>query len=126
MISVTLNPYAPYTLIVATRRADLGCGDPTAPARCTDDTIYGSIYTSPTCFFFVEPTFVYGADAATRFVAAWPETPGLAALQVETIRFLDARTVELKFAGGDGPVAINGTYRLDLETGAIHSAGDNP
>ena len=52
--------------------------------------------------------------------------PDLAALQVETIHFVDASTVEFKVAGGGGPAVINATYRLDLETGAIQSSEDNP
>jgi hypothetical protein len=126
VVSVVQNPYAPYTLIVATQRADLACGDPTAPIRCTDDTTCGSIYTSPTCFFFVEPAFVAGADPATRFVATWPENPGLAALRLQTIRFVDAKTVEFEVAGADALTVITATHQLDLETGTLSSAGDSP
>ena len=114
VVSVTRNPYGPNTLIVAVRRADIGCGDLAAPVRCIADETCGSLYTSPTCYFFVEPTFDISAEPATRFVAAWPEHPGegsIAALQVESIRFLDARTVEFKAAGVDGPNVLNVTYR---------------
>ena len=60
VVSVTLNPYAPYTLIVADRRSYIGCGDPAAPVRCIADETCGSLYTSPTCYFFVEPTLTVG------------------------------------------------------------------
>ena len=129
VVSVTVNPYAPYTLIVAARRADIACGDPAKPVRCIADETCGSLYTSPTCYFFLEPAFDISAEPATRFIAAWPPHPGegsIAALQVESIRFLDARTVEFKAAGADGPNVLNVTYRLDLETGEISAVAENP
>jgi len=129
VVSVTLNPYAPYTLIVAARRAPIECGDSAAPVRCFADETCGSLYTSATCYFFVEPLFDISAEPETRFVAAWPPHPGegsIAALQVESIHFLDARTVEFKAAGVDGPNVLNVTYRLDLETGEINVVAENP
>jgi len=129
VVSVTRNPYGPNTLIVAARRAPGGCGDPAAPVRCYPDETCGSLYTAATCYFFVEPTFEIGAVPETRFIAAWPPHPGegsIAALQVESIRFLDAKTVEFKAAGADGPNVLNVTYRLDLETGEINAVAENP
>jgi hypothetical protein len=65
----------------------------------------------------------------TRFVAAWPSRPGegsIAALEIESICFLDAATVEFKAAGVDGPNVLNVACRLDLETGEINPVADNP
>ena len=65
----------------------------------------------------------------TRIVAAWPPHPGegsIAAFEVESIRFLDAGTVEFKAAGVDGPNVLNVTYQLDLEAGEINPVADNP
>ena len=115
VIDLIQNPYAPYVLILVTERAPIGCGSPDAPSRCTDDTNCGSLYTSPTCYFFVEPKFVYGADSATRFVASWSD----GGVQLDSIHFLDAQTVEFHVQEGDYNIRISGTYHLDTKSGEI-------
>lgn len=119
VVAVARNPFAPYTLITATERAAVECGSPEAPQRCTSDETCGSLYTSPTCFFFVEPSFDTAADPATRYVARWPDEPSLAGLAVDSFRFIDARTVEFRAEGGDGAYSVQEVWWLDLVTGAV-------
>ena len=119
VVAVARNPFAPYTLITATERAAAECGSPEAPQRCTSDETCGSLYTSPTCFFFVEPSFDTAADPATRYVARWPDEPSLAGLAVDSFRFIDARTVEFRAEGGDGAYSVQEVWWLDLVTGAV-------
>ena len=116
-IGLIQNPYTPYVLIVVTERSPAVCGSPDAPERCLDDSQCGSIYTSPTCFFFFEPQPVHGADPAARFIASWSD--GLGALQMNSLRFLDAQEVEFRAAGGDGMTMSIATYKLDVQTGVI-------
>lgn len=119
VVAVARNPFAPYTLITATERATAECGSLEAPQRCTSDETCGSLYTSPTCFFFVEPAFDATADPATRYVGRWPEEPALAGLAVDSFRFIDARTVEFRAEGGDGATSVQEVWWLDLVTGAL-------
>lgn len=118
VVAVARNPHAPYTLIIATERSGPGCGSPEAPQRCTNDETCGSLYTSPTCFFFVEPSFDASADPLTRFVSRWPDEPTLSALATDSIRFINDRTVEFQAAGGDGAYSVQEVWWLDLVTGA--------
>ena len=119
VVAVARNPFAPYSLIVATERATAECGSPEQPQRCTADETCGSFYTSPTCFFFVEPAFDATADPLTRYVARWPDEPTLAALALDSFRFIDPRTVEFRAEGGDGDGSVVETWWLDLVTGAL-------
>ena len=119
VVAVAKNPFAPYSLIVATERATAECGSPEQPQRCTSDETCGSFYTSPTCFFFVEPAFDATADPTTRYVARWPDEPTLAALALDSFRFIDPRTVEFRAEGGDGGGSVVETWWLDLVTGAL-------
>jgi hypothetical protein len=119
VVAVARNPFAPYTLITATERAAAECGSPEAPQRCTSDETCGSLYTSPTCFFFVEPAFDATADPATRYVARWPEEATISALVTDSFRFVDGRTVEFRAEGGDGAYAVQEVWWLDLVTGAL-------
>jgi hypothetical protein len=119
VVAVARNPYAPYALIVATERSPAECGAPEQPQRCTADETCGSLYTSPTCFFFLEPVFDATADPVTRYVARWPDEPTLTGLVVDSLRFIDARTVEFRAEGGDGAFSANEVWWLDLVTGAL-------
>lgn len=119
VVAVAKNPFAPYSLIVANARARADCGSPTQPQRCTADDTCGSFYTAPTCFFFVEPSFDLAADPATRYVTRWPDAPDLAAFVPDSLRFIDARTVEFRAAGGDGGYAVEEVWWLDVVTGAV-------
>ncbi len=117
VVAVAQNPFAPYSLIVANARARADCGSPTQPQRCTADDTCGSIYTAPTCFFFVEPGFDITADPATRLVARWPDAPTLAGLMLDSLRFVDAQTVEFRAVGGDGGYGVEEVWWLDMVTG---------
>jgi len=119
VVAVAQNPFAPYSLIVANARARADCGSPAQPQRCTADDTCGSIYTAPTCFFFVEPSFDITADPATRLVARWPDEPTLAGFAPDSLRFIDARTVEFRAAGGDGGYGVEEVWWLDIVTGAV-------
>ena len=76
-------------------------------------------YTAPVCFFFVEPSFDAAADPATRYVARWPDAPALSGLVTDSLRFVDARTVEFRAAGGDGGYTVQEVWWLDIVTGAL-------
>ncbi len=117
VVAVAQNPFAPYSLIVANARARADCGSPTQPQRCTADDTCGSIYTAPTCFFFVEPGFDITADPATRLVARWPDAPTLAGLMLDSLRFVDAQTVEFRAVGSDGGYGVEEVWWLDMVTG---------
>jgi hypothetical protein len=120
VLAVAKNPFAPYFLIVATERSKEMCGDSLNPSRCMNDTSCGSIYTSPNCYFFIEPDFVYGANPETRLIAQWwDEQDHLAGLVLDTIRFTSASGVEFSTAGGDGNFSVRSVWQLDLDTGRI-------
>lgn len=119
VVAVARSPHAPYSLIVATERAAADCGSLEHPQRCTADETCGSFYTSPTCYFFIEPAFDAAADPATRYVGRWPDEPALAGLVLDSLRFIDARTVEFRAAGGDGGGGVEELWWLDLVTGAL-------
>lgn len=119
VVAVAKNPLAPYTLIVATERAAAECGSPEEPVRCASDETCGSVYTSPTCFFFVEPSFDAAADPATRYVSRWPDEPALSALVLDSFVFINERTVEFRAEGGDGGGSVQEVWWLDLVTGAL-------
>lgn len=119
VVAVAKSSHAPYSLIITTERAAAECGSPESPQRCTADDTCGSLYTSPTCYFFVEPSFDATADPQTRYVARWPDEPTLAGLTPDSIQFIDARTVEFQAAGGDGAYSVQEVWWLDLVTGAL-------
>ncbi len=119
VVAVAKSPFAPYSLIIANERAPADCGSREQPQRCTNDETCGSLYTAPTCFFFLEPSFDVAADPATRYVARWPDAPTLAGLVPDSLRFIDARTVEFRAAGGDGDYSVEEVWWLDLVTGAL-------
>lgn len=119
VVAVAKSPLAPYTLIVATERSLDVCGSPDEAQRCTNDELCGSLYTSPTCYFFVEPAFHVDADPATRYISRWPDEPTVAALVLESFRFVDSRTVEFQAAGGDGDYSVQEVWWLDIVTGAL-------
>ena len=119
VVAVAKSPFAPYSLIVASERSAARCGSPEAPQRCTADETCGSLYTSPVCYFFVEPAFDATADPATRYVTRWPDQPAVSALVTGSIRFVDARTVEFRAEGADGAYAVQEVWWLDLVTGAL-------
>jgi hypothetical protein len=116
-IGQIVNPYAPYFLVVVTERSAAVCGSSDQPERCLDDSACGSIYSSPTCFFFVEPQYVHGADPAARFVGSW--SGGLGSLDMHSLHFLDAQNVEFQAAGGDAMTMSFATYKLNLQSGVI-------
>lgn len=119
VVTVAKSPLAPYSLIVVTERSMAECGSPEEPQRCTNDETCGSLYTSPTCYFFVEPAFHVEADPTTRYVARWPDEPTESGLVLNSFRFVDPRTVEFQAAGGDGAYSVQEVWWLDLVTGAF-------
>jgi len=117
VVAVLQNPFAPYSLIIATERSEAQCGSKDDPSRCTDDSSCGSIYTSPNCYFFVEPHFVAHTDASTRFVEKWHS--GIDGLSIDSIKFKDANNVQFDSAGGDAGVGVQAIWNLDLKAGQI-------
>ena len=59
------------------------------------------------------------ADPATRYVARWPDAPTLSGLVTDSLRFVNARTVEFRAAGGDGAASVQEVWWLDIVTGAL-------
>jgi hypothetical protein len=119
VIAVARNPFAPYTLVVATERSRGLCGSPEEPVRCRIDDTCGATDTSPICYFFIEPSFPGAADPSTRFVARWPDSPAASALDAASLRFIDGRTVEFVARGLDAGSQIEQLWWLDLVTGAV-------
>ena len=113
VLGVLNNPKGNDTLIIATERAESNCGTPDHPQRCMNDTMCGSRYSQPTCYFFLEPQYHYDADPETKFVAQW----GGEALQIDTITFLDANTISFESAEGDAGAWAKSLWNLDLKTG---------
>lgn len=119
VIAVARNPFAPYTLIVASERSRSLCGSLEEPVRCRIDDACGATNTSPICYFFIEPSFPGATDPSTRFVARWPDSPGDYALDTESLRFIDGRTVEFVARGVANGPASEEIWWLDLVTGAV-------
>jgi hypothetical protein len=119
VVAVAKNPFAPYTVIVAAERASLACGSPEQPQRCWADESCGSLYTSHACYFFVEPSFDAAAEPETRFVGRWPDFPQVNGLAVDSLRFVDAETLEFDAPGGDGCYAVEEVWRLNLTSGDL-------
>jgi hypothetical protein len=118
VIAVAKNPFAPYSLIVATERSNGICGTPEQPVRCRIDDTCGSTETSPICYFFIEPGYEAAADPSTRFIARWPDDPREYSLDPGSIRFVDGRTVEFIARSREGG-QDDELWWLDLVTGAV-------
>lgn len=123
VIAVARNPFAPYTLIVATERSRGVCGRPEEPVRCRIDDTCGATNTSPTCYFFIEPSYPGAADPSTRFVARWPDEPAANALDTDSLRFIDGRTVEFVARAVEVGQQTEEIWWLDLVTGAVAEQG---
>jgi hypothetical protein len=122
VLTVLDNTHAPYTVTVATERADECKIGTSASERCANDTSCGSIYTSPTCFFFVEPKYVYGADPTTRSagILKWGGV-----LQLDSFVFENANFLKFVTLDGDGGAAVKREWRLDLSTGTFTKLSEN-
>lgn len=89
-----------------------------AGAACSSRGAATPTPAEPAGFFFVEPGFDIAADPDTRYVARWPDAPTLAGLMLDSLRFVDVRTVEFRAVGGDGGYGVEEVWRLDVVTGA--------
>lgn len=107
----------PYTLLVVAQRADWGCGSPEAPARCTDDSNCGSLYTAPICYFFLEPQFVFGANPLPQYVGQWQS--GVDPLEVDSLALGIDGILRFDSAGGDGLCGVRASWELDTGTGVV-------
>jgi hypothetical protein len=105
----------PYDLLVVTERAPIACGF--GDERCTDDTTCGSLYTSPVCYFFLEPQYVAGANPLPRFVGQWQG--GLDGLSVDSLLLSSDGKLQFQSAGGDGPCWVRATWELDTATTVV-------
>jgi hypothetical protein len=117
-ITVLQNPYAPYSIIVVTERSRSVCGSPEEPVRCRIDDTCGATTTSPVCYFFMEPGFDGAADPVTQYVGRWPDTPTDRVLDTDSLRFINARTVEFTTRSVESPSEPDHVWWLDLVTGA--------
>lgn len=105
----------PYELLVVTQRALRRCG--LGEERCTDDTTCGSLYTSPVCYFFLEPQYVYGANPLPRFVGQWQG--GLDGLVKDSLALSGDGKLQFQSTGGDGPCWVRAMWELDTTTALI-------
>jgi hypothetical protein len=103
VIKVIKNPFNDSFLVLATERA---------PEK--NDTSCGSIYTSPTCFFFVEKDYVAGAPEP-RLAASLTQT---GYVDFDTpIRFIDADRIQFTGFEGDAGYSSERTWEVNLKTG---------
>ena len=103
-LKVVKNPFAPNYLTIVAQRSN------------NNDTGCGSIYTSPTCYFFLEPDFVYGAGDM-RFVAKMDAGKNLDSIDLDSITFENADNITFTKSGGDARMRVETTNRLNLKTG---------
>ncbi|MFO7662545.1 MAG: hypothetical protein R6X18_08110 [Chloroflexota bacterium] len=118
VVAVVRNPFAPYAVIVATERSRSVCGSPEEPVRCRIDDTCGASTTSPVCFFFIEPGFDGASDPATQYVARWPDASTDHTLMTESLRFINARTIEFTTRSVESDQEDEQVWWLDLVTGA--------
>jgi hypothetical protein len=118
VVAVVRNPFAPYSVIVATERSRSVCGSLEEPVRCRIDDTCGATTTSPVCFFFIEPGFDGASDPATQYVARWPDAPTDRTLMTESLRFINARTIEFTTQSVESDQEAGQVWWLDLVTGA--------
>lgn len=105
----------PYELFVIGQRAWRGCGQ--GDERCNEDATCGSIYTSPICYFFLEPQFVFGANPEPQFVGQWQgELDGLI---VDSLVLSSDGKLQFQSAGGDGPCSVQAAWELDTTTAVV-------
>lgn len=114
VLKVVRNPFAPYTLIVATRRSK----NFTSDGRIDNDEYCGGLYTFASCFFFVEPQYVFKTDPHPRFIAEWKGTSG-DGLNHDSIKFKDADTLEFNSSVGDAGAGLFISSELNLRTGVV-------
>lgn len=116
VIKVEKDPNVPYYVIVATERSqDMECG--MRDTRCGNDTGCGSIYTSPHCYFFAEPDYMYGAIAKTRFLGQLDAGSGFFSTST-TFTYPDKSHIQ--FTIGDGDVtSFTKTWKLDVLSGGL-------
>lgn len=120
VVAVADSPFGMSTLTVAAQRSDIRCGNPKRPSKCGDDSSCGSIYQAETCYFFIEPGYVHGADPYPSLVGTWrSKRDQVDALLPRSLRFVEKQRVRFTSAGGDGGFGVKSTWELDLRTGAI-------
>ena len=105
VIAYLKNPKASYYLVVATERV--------ATINDGNDEMCGSLYTSPTCYFFIEPAYVYQAPER-KFVGKLEREGGLLP---ESIVFKSADIVEFQTGDGDAGWSSESSWQLNVKTG---------
>jgi hypothetical protein len=111
VIKIIKSDKSPSTLYVVTER------DHHDFANRGNDTACGSIYTEPTCYFFLEPDFDVRAEPL-KYLGKW--SGGLGGLGPESnIFFYDADNIRFESGGGDGGVLEDVIYNLNISTGKI-------
>lgn len=98
---------------VATEKAKGTCGDPKNPTPCDDDTICGSRYSVPTCYFFTESKYEVGTTPYTQYIGA---LSNVGALQLDSLEMKDNRYLYFSTFEGDAGSGFNADYQLDLQT----------
>lgn len=80
----------------------------------TNDTGCGSVYTAPTCYFFIEPDYVAGAPE-THLAAKLVRSGGI--YFNTPLEFVDAERLRFQTREGDAGSAIERTWEVNLKTG---------
>jgi hypothetical protein len=100
VIKILKNPHSHSFLVLATERDNN-----------TNDSTCGSIYSAPTCYFFVEPD--YYSDAPLTHLAAKLEKSG--GLDYDTpITFTDADHIRFTTIEGDAGYGLERTWEVNL------------
>ena len=108
VLKIMKNPFNHSFVFLATERPSINTG-------C------GSIYTSPTCYFFIEPDNFYGAPE-THLAAKLTNLGGLDFYT--SIKFVDVNRLRFTTVEGDAGYGIEQTWEVNLQTGGstiIHS-----
>lgn len=94
-------------LVVATEKAT-ETGD-----SAENDSGCGSLYTQPTCYFFIEPLYIAGAPSP-KFVG---QLKSQGAFDPKSLVFKSPDIVEFQTSDGDGPGGFTARWSLNLNTG---------
>lgn len=100
VIKIYNPPNAKFQVFIATERV------PSGGEGC------GSIYSSPTCYFFIEPKYIHEAPAA-RYIGKLVQ-PGL--LEHESLEMKDDQYLYFTTWEADGGHGFTQDWQLDLKT----------
>ena len=107
VIKIAKGPNELSELYVAVKRSNSPVGY---------DSDCGSGYEGGTCYFFLEPTYVYGAKP-TKYIGSW--SGGLQGIDPNSISFVDATHMHFTSSGGDAGEYARSSWSLNITTGVV-------